>query len=149
MSNEPIRDLIVIKGDKADITPPSTAWERIWVDLNSNSRGKYLFLCYGKDQSKFGYPIVDIIVRIGKSRSDIQFPENYEVIDQDCNEGTKVHELVVYIAFLRDPGATTAAIKDVRVLLNHEAVPDQNWILVDGDLNAGARGDWIQIAYRR
>jgi hypothetical protein len=146
--NDPIRGLKVISGDNTTIDPGKN-WTKIGADLNSNSRGKYLYLCYAKDKAEFGDPIVDIIVRIAKNRNDMKFPKDYTVIDQDCNEGTKVHELAVYIAYLKDPGATTAAIKDIKVLFNHEPLPDKDWFLVEGDLNAGARGDWIQIAYKR
>ena len=80
----PITGINVFAASSEDF-PIQSGYSKVPGDLNKGAGGKYIYVCYTKDESL--PPICDVTVIYGANRDT--YPDaQYVRIDQDCNEGS-------------------------------------------------------------
>jgi len=143
----PIVGVTLVKADnEKDIEVPK-GYSKINVDLNKGAHGKYIYLCYQRlSANPQGVPITGL--RAGSSTTwPPTLPAGYDLINQDANEGTKVHEKFVYVCTTTLDKTLGPPLVDIQILDN-EDTPPHGYIQVETDMNEGARGDTIYLCYQ-
>jgi len=141
----PITDLMVLVGKDAQAPPNYT---KIPYDLNRNARGNFLWLCYKRTLNAIKEEcITGLDVLIGKHAEPTPESE-YKKIDVDLNRGThegRPRSNYIWLVYKKGGGVP---IKDI-IVLNQGFPPDGYTIIKgrDKDLNRGAGGDTLYLAY--
>ncbi|WP_298769201.1 MAC/perforin domain-containing protein [uncultured Shewanella sp.] len=143
-----IDSIIIIRGDHSSIQPPC-GYVKIPVNLNKDSGGDYIYLCYHKvsaDGLRTDNPkcITDIQIIMGERT---QPPVGFTKLDVDLNKGSGGE--YIFLCYKKAPFVDSMAIKDLDVISG--ARPDLNaplgFIKLDQDLNKGSGGDYIYLCY--
>uniref|UniRef100_UPI0026036D5C MAC/perforin domain-containing protein n=1 Tax=uncultured Shewanella sp. TaxID=173975 RepID=UPI0026036D5C len=110
-----IDSIIIIRGDNSSIKPPS-GYLKIPVNLNKDSGGDYIYLCYHKvsaDGARIDNPkcIADLKIIMGeRTQPDIGFTK----LDVDLNKGSGGE--YIYLCYKKSPFIDSIAIKDLDVI---------------------------------
>lgn len=139
-----ITALEVIEGEN---TAAPVGFTKINVDLNRGAGGKYIYLCYKKEESDTG--IVDVRIIEVEERG---IPAEYTKCELDVNAGT--HGGYLYVSYRVGGveesskfGYTDIDVKDNGGDEMH--YPDMGWCLNSTDLNKGAGGDYIYLVHKK
>lgn len=146
-----ITELKIVEGKSAKAPE---GFEIIPVDLNKGAGGKYIYLCYKKKEAEVG--IVDIIVLRDKKADGegTVVPKGYTKIDYDVNKGAGGD--YIYLAYKmgtaeqsKQFGITNLDIIDNgKKKLNNTPEKYKGFIIKDFDLNKGAGGSYLYLAYK-
>lgn len=137
-----ITALEVIEGKHT--TPPS-GFTKINLDLNKGAGGKYIYLCYKKEESETG--IVDICILDGAEKN----PTGYRKCPLDLNAGAGGSYLYIAYRVGNVQESRRFGYTDIDVKSNGDNVmhyPDRGFCLNSTDLNKGAGGDYIYIVHK-
>lgn len=153
-----VTDLKVVFGKNPSVP---AGFERIPVDLNRGAGGEYIWLCFKREELNFNdlasgvsmrTGIVDIIVLHGDSEN-VACPPGYIKIDKDLNKGAK--GAFIYFAYKAGTpeqckllGITDVIIIDEGIINNTLIHKYKEFIIKDYDLNKGAKGAYLYLAYR-
>ncbi|ELA9342615.1 hypothetical protein QTV34_001901 [Vibrio parahaemolyticus] len=91
-----ISDITTVVGENA--SAPAD-FEKIPIDLNKGASGKYIYLCYEKQNYNDEIAIKDVLV-ISGSNSDLKPPYDFTRVDQDLNQGAGGD--YIYVCFSRN-----------------------------------------------
>lgn len=140
---EYITALEVIEGKGAS---PSKGFVKLPVDLNKGAGGKYLYLCYKKEESETG--IVDIQIVNGKGAGT---PSGYIKCPKDLNGGAGGDYLYLAYRIGNAPESSRFGFTEINVIDHGKdeirSAPD-GYCLKEYDLNKGAGGNYIYITYK-
>jgi hypothetical protein len=145
-----ITELKIITGENANAP---NGFVKLPIDLNKGAGGEYIYLCYKKEESDVG--IVDIIVLHDDKADGVgnNFPLGYIKLDMDLNKGAKGE--YIYFAYKKGTaeqsknfGITDLTILDGDSLSNDIIHNNRNYIIKDVDLNKGAGGKYLYLAYK-
>ena len=161
-----ITDLYIIAGNSSNITPPAS-YQKIDVDLNKGAGGKYIYLCYTKQDvaspiqglevyygvDKYPYPSLSYPWRDGVISNSAGF--DYPGIDLNCGAGGDY----IYLYQTRVSGILNpyegykpwSKIKEIGVYFARTSASSQvpaGWKRIPVDLNMGAGGFYIYLIYK-
>ncbi len=136
----PITNLAVVEG-RSDLVPPPPGFYRETIDLNKGARGKYVYICYAKEDD--AEPITGLAVISGSS-SNIQPPPGYVKVPGNLNAGTRGN--YIYLCYTKDPGR---AVLDIACIAGKSALipASPGYTKIDVDLNEGAGGNYVFVSY--
>ncbi|WP_299011113.1 MAC/perforin domain-containing protein [uncultured Shewanella sp.] len=143
-----IDSIIIIRGDHSSIRPPCD-YVKIPVNLNKDSGGDYIYLCYHKVSAnglKTDNPkcISDIQIIMGERT---QAPVGFTKLDVDLNKGSGGE--YIYLCYKKVPFIDSIAIKDLDVVSGSS--PDlqapHGFTRLEQDLNKGSGGDYVYLCY--
>ncbi|MEJ5315814.1 MAG: hypothetical protein WHS63_02290 [Tenuifilum sp.] len=161
-----VTDLYIIAGNSSAITPPAS-YIKIDVDLNKGSGGKYIYLCYTKQDiagpiqglevyygvDKYPYPSLSYPWRDGVISNSAGF--GYPGIDLNWGAGGDY----IYLYQTRVSGILNpyegykpwSKIKEIGVYFARTSALSQvpaGWKRIPVDLNKGAGGSYIYLIYK-
>jgi hypothetical protein len=159
-----ITEVYVILGDSASITPPAPYIKLTSGvlgygngDLNQGAGGKYIYLCYTRDNA-MGNPVTNFSI-YSRSSSSCTPPANYYHVPNsdgyppygsrgaDLNKGSGGN--YIYLMETKNP-ASGLPIRNVGIISTDSKLyyPPEGWQWIGSDLNAGAGGKYIYLLYQ-
>lgn len=167
--NQYILDLKIAKGS-SPIAGPMDGYTKIDADLNSGAGGKYIYLCFTRNNDKVPIysdcektkdwsvltPVADVRVIAWRTLSISSYPQGfcpiwtpngtfqYDFKEPDLNDGSGGR----YIYSYQSKASTPTPIKEMGIVAgnNDQIQPPAGWVRVGDDLNAGAGGDYTITA---
>lgn len=143
-----IDSIIIIRGNNSSIKPPC-GYVKISINLNKDSGGDYIYLCYHKvsaDGARLDNPdcISDIQIIMGERT---QPPVGFTKLDVDLNRGSGGE--YIYLCYKKSPFIDAIAIKDLDVISgsNPDLQAPFGFNRLEQDLNKGSGGDYIYLCY--
>ena len=157
-----IVDLEIAKSSYASVGAQS-GYYKLDLDLNSGAGGKYIYLCFSRNQvddhnNNCGLnwadlsPITDITTKAWRTLSISSRPDGFCYIYNgggvpDLNDGSGGRYVYPY----QTKSASPNPIKEVGVVAGNTSniFPPPGWVRAGEDCNAGAGGDYIYLCYKR
>jgi hypothetical protein len=141
--------ITTVSSSRSSVSPPA-GYTKIPYDLNKDSGGKYIYLCYhSQSHSKVHTNndcITDIITITGKGAPA---PAGYTKLPQDLNQGSGGS--YIYLCYKTESYNDNKAIKGVDVVggNNSSVSVPYDYVKVPGDLNKGSGGKYIYACYSK
>ncbi|MCL1125845.1 MAC/perforin domain-containing protein [Shewanella surugensis] len=143
-----IDSIIIIRGDHSSIKPPS-GYVKISINLNKDSGGDYIYLCYHKVSADGARTdnsdcISDIQIIMGEHT---QPSVGFTKLDVDLNRGSGGE--YIYLCYKKSAFIDAIAIKDLDVISgsNPDLPAPFGFSRLEHDLNKGSGGDYIYLCY--
>lgn len=137
------------------LVPGPSGYTKVPQDLNASVGGEYIYLCYLKQKVKSlgsnAQAVTDIKVIYGENIDIIGYKkvQSPAGADMDFNKGAKGD--YVGVCYKVEDYSPETAILDIDAVQSSrsDGQPPPGFIKVDGDLNAGASGDYIYLGVRK
>ena len=134
-----ISEVTVIFGNSGGILPPA-GYTKIPVDLNDSVGGDYIYVCYKKG---VGAPVTGLAVTYDGASPPAGYAWTRINVDLNRDVGGSND---IFLWYTKDPDCST--IDDIMVQIDNSTFPD-GYTRINADLNYGAGGTFIYIAYRK